>query len=213
MNWLDGATARAQRILNESVARGDVPGAVVLIALGADASVVTAGHPALGAAAPITRDAIFRIASITKPITALAALMLVDDGILTLDEPVERFLPELSVRRVLRHIDGPLSDTQPAHRAITLEDLLTLRLGFGLPPAYPAPTPIIKALQTLGLMAAGPTPPPFDPDTWLQRLCQLPLMAQPVSAGSTTRARLSWAYSSLALRACRFRWQSGHADV
>jgi len=78
------------------------------------------------------RDTIFRITSMTKPILATATMMLVEDGRLALDEPVDRLLPELANRRVLKRIDGPLDDTVPANRPITIEDLLTFRMGYGM---------------------------------------------------------------------------------
>ena len=134
--------------LHESMAahvrRGDAPGIVTLInrrgAVDADA---------VGAA---RRDSIFRITSMTKPIAAAAALMLVEDGKLRLDEPVDRLLPELADRRVLRRIDGPLDDTVPAKRPITLRDLLTCRMGFGLI-LGPRDTPVVKAAEDLQLGA------------------------------------------------------------
>jgi len=180
MTWLDLAKERVRQLLHESVTRGEVPGAVALIAQRDEHCVISAGHRALGDSTPLQRDAIFRIASMTKPITALAALLLVDDGKLRLDESVDRLLPELAQRRVLRHIDGPLDDTVPANRAITVEDLLTLRLGFGLPPSFPAKTPIVEALEALNLHVFGPPRiESYTADEWIRRLGQLPLMAQP----------------------------------
>ena len=76
-------------------------------------------------------DTIFRISSMTKPITAVATLMLLEECVLRLDEPVDRLLPELADRRVVQRIDGPIDDTVPAHRPITVRDLLTFRMGFG----------------------------------------------------------------------------------
>jgi CubicO group peptidase (beta-lactamase class C family) len=88
---------------------------------------------------------IFRIASLTEPITAVATLMLVDDGKLTLDAEVDRWLPELSNRRVLRRVDAPLNHTVPAERPITVRDLLTFTCGFGQLYARPDEYPILKA--------------------------------------------------------------------
>jgi CubicO group peptidase (beta-lactamase class C family) len=108
--------------------------------------------------------------------------MLVEDGTLALEEPVDRLLPELAGRRVLRHIDGPLDDTVPANRPITLEDLLTFRLGHGLivEPTFDPPFPIVHAVNELQL-AMGPPDPrtPHDPDRWIERFGSLPLMYQP----------------------------------
>jgi CubicO group peptidase (beta-lactamase class C family) len=126
------------------------------------------------------RDSIFRIASMTKLVTAAAVMMLVEDGKLRLDEPVDRQLPELANRRVLKRVDGPLDDTVPAARAITVEDLLTFRLGWGIQFAPPT-WPILEAIADLGICGFGMPNPlqPFGTDEWLKRLGTLPLMAQP----------------------------------
>ena len=139
------------------------------------------GTLAVGDPAPLSRDAIFRIASLSKPIGAAGAMVLVDDGVLSLGDPVEKFLPELAGRRVLRSLESPLSDTVPAERPITLEDLLTFRLGFGSIMAPPDTYPIQSAEVELGLMTLGPPwpPPTFGPDEWLARFASLPLMEQP----------------------------------
>src|SRR5205823_511706 len=102
------------------------------------------------------------------------------------DEPVDRLLPELADRRVLRRVDGPLDDTVPAHRPITLDDLLTCRMGYGMlfvpeanPPFLP-PYPVVTAATELDLVLGPPDPrTPHDPDEWLRRFGTLPLMAQP----------------------------------
>ena len=127
---------------------------------------------------PMRRDTIFRITSMTKPITAAAAMILVEDGKLALDEPVERLLPELADRQVLTRIDGPLDDTVPAIRPITVRDLLTMRLGFGLlfEPSYP----IVQAANDRGVNMVPPDPSvAISPDEWLRRFATLPLMHQP----------------------------------
>src|SRR5262249_58529315 len=99
----------------------------------ADAS----GSMAIGGA-PIERDTIFRIASMTKPVAAVAAMILIEECRLRLDDPVDAFLPELANRRVLRTIESEIDDTVPAERAITLRDILTFRLGFGSVPLLAA---------------------------------------------------------------------------
>ena len=170
--------------LQEHVDRGAVPGMVALIACGGDVRVEVLGSAALDDPAPLTRDAIFRIASISKPIGAAGAMVLVDDGVLSLDDPVERFLPELADRRVLRSLGGPLDDTVPAARSITVEDLLTFRLGFGLVLPLPGDYPIQVEEERLGLATIGPPwpPPSFGPDEWIARFATLPLMEQPGQA-------------------------------
>jgi CubicO group peptidase (beta-lactamase class C family) len=92
-------------------------------------------------------DTIFRIASVTKPIMAAAAMILVEECVLRLDEPVDPYLPELADRRVLRTIDSPVDDTVPAIRSITLRDLLTFQLGIGAIFAEPGTYPIQQALE------------------------------------------------------------------
>ena len=122
-------------------------------------------------------------------------MALVDDGVLALDDPVETFLPELADRRVLRSLESPLDDTVPAARSITVEDLLTFRLGFGAIMAPPGSYPIQDAEAELQLATLGPPwpPPPFDSDEWIRRFATLPLMDQPGRPGATTRARKCWA--------------------
>ncbi|HEX3424833.1 MAG TPA: serine hydrolase domain-containing protein [Acidimicrobiales bacterium] len=126
-------------------------------------------------------DTLFRITSMTRPVTAAATLLLVEDGRLALDEPVDRLLPELAGRRVLRRLKGPVDDTVAAHRSITVEDLLTFRAGFGMILAPPSDYPILAAEASLQLCSVGPPTPatPHNPDEWIRRLGTLPLMAQP----------------------------------
>src|SRR5690349_17844521 len=100
--------------LRRHVDRGTVPGAVGLVARGADVEVVAVGSVDADGTAPMARDSIFRIASITKPITAAAVLMLVEDGLIGLDAPVEEWLPELAKPMVVRTPDAPVGDVVPA---------------------------------------------------------------------------------------------------
>jgi CubicO group peptidase (beta-lactamase class C family) len=125
------------------------------------------------------RDTIFRIASMTKPITAAAAMILVEECRLRLDEPVDRLLPELAERRVLTRIDGPVDDTVPARRPITVRDLLTLRLGLGVVMAPPGRYPIQEAIAEAGLDLGLNPPAAWTPDKWMARLGRLPLIHQP----------------------------------
>jgi CubicO group peptidase (beta-lactamase class C family) len=173
--------AYLHRVLEGHVTRGALPGLVALVARGDHVHVDVIGTKAFGDAEPMPRDAVFRIASLTKPITAAAAMVLVDDGVLNLDDPVDAFLPELADRRVLRSLDAELDDTAPAARAITLEDLLTFRLGFGAVMAMPGTYPIQAAADALGLNTTGPPWPPTanTPDEWIRRFGMLPLISQP----------------------------------
>ena len=171
---------RLHDIMAGHVAHGQIPGIVTLVSRRGDIHVDAVGAKAFGGA-PIQRDTIFRITSMTKPITAAAAMILVEECTLRLDEPVDRLLPELADRRVLRRPDAPLDDTVPANRAITVRDLLTFRMGFGLVMAPPGTYPIQKALSDLQIVGFGPPDPstPHDPDEWMRRLATLPLMSQP----------------------------------
>jgi CubicO group peptidase (beta-lactamase class C family) len=166
------------------VERGELPGLVTLVAQGDAVHVDPIGMTAFGSGEPLRRDSVFRIASLTKPMLATLALMLVEEGRLALDEPVDRLLPELADRRVLERIDGPLDQTQPAARPITLEDVLSSRMGYGaiFDPSFEPPYPVINAANELELVTMPPTPDPrirHTPDAWLARFATLPLMAQP----------------------------------
>jgi CubicO group peptidase (beta-lactamase class C family) len=162
------------------VERGEVPGIVTLISRRGEVRIDAIGEKAVGGGDPIRRDTIFRISSMTKPITAAATMILVEECKLRLDEPVDRLLPELSERRVLKRLDGPLHDTVPAHRPITVRDLLTFRMGFGLVVAPPDAYPIQRAASKLLLGQGAPNPStPPAPDEWIRRFATLPLLHQP----------------------------------
>src|SRR6516164_8337469 len=174
---------RLADIVEAAVARGDAPGVVTAVSRGDETHVKAAGAMAIGGP-PMRPDTVFRISSITKPVTAAVVLSLADEGLLGLDEPVDRLLPELAGRRVLRQMDGPLDDTVPAARSITARDLLTFTFGFGMVMemfASPDPWPVIAAADKLHLAALGPPDPGGqpDPDTWVAGLGSLPLLAQP----------------------------------
>ena len=173
---------RLHEAMAARVAKGELPGMVILLAHGEDVQVVPIGVMAFGGDEPMRRDTIFRIASMTKPILAAATMMLVEDGKLALGEPVDRLLPELADRTVLKRIDGPIDDTVPARRPITVEDLLTFRMGHGLifEPTFDPPYPIVNAAKELELVMGPPDPrTSHDPDEWIKRFGTLPLMYQP----------------------------------
>ncbi len=165
------------------VARGEIPGIVTLVARGDEVFVDAVGTTTTGGPdnQPMRRDTIFRIASLTKPIAAAGTMLLVDDGVLRLDDAVTRWLPELANRRVLRRIDAALDDTVPARRAITVRDLLTSCLGFGSVMAPPDTYPIQRPIRDGHLGGDGfPHPSQFPaPDEFMRRLGLLPLMYQP----------------------------------
>jgi CubicO group peptidase (beta-lactamase class C family) len=169
---------RMADVMRGYVDRGEIAGAVTLLCRHDEVHVEAIGARDLATAAPMRRDTIFRIASMTKPITAAAAMILVEEAKLRLDDPVDRWLPELANRKVLRGIDSPLHDTAPARRPITLRDLLTFRLGLGAVMVFPERYPIQKAMVEAGL-APGPRPLPFSPDEFMTRVGRLPLMHQP----------------------------------
>ncbi|MDD7970832.1 serine hydrolase domain-containing protein [Roseinatronobacter alkalisoli] len=164
--------------LDQAVTTGRVPGLVALVARGPDVWTHVAGVRDLDSGAAMQRDTLFAVASIGKPLTAVAALMLVQDGVLDLDEPVDRWLPELAEPQVLRQMDGALDDTLPATRAITLRDLLSQRMGLGI---VFADMPLTRQMQALGV-APGPMIFGEDADTYMARLGSLPLAHQPGEA-------------------------------
>ncbi|GHO77542.1 serine hydrolase [Ktedonobacter sp. SOSP1-85] len=172
--------ARMHDIMASHVERGSVPGLVTLVSHRGEIHVDTIGTQTRDRNIPVQRDTIFRISSMTKPITAVATMILVEECRVRLDEPVDRWLPELAERKVLRRENGPLEDTVPANRSITVRDLLTFRMGFGQMMASPEDYPILKEAiaQEIGMGPPSPSTLPA-PDEWLRRLGQLPLMHQP----------------------------------
>jgi CubicO group peptidase (beta-lactamase class C family) len=170
---------RMRDVMAGHVERGDVPGVVTLVSRRGEAHVDAIGVKAIGGD-PIRRDTIFRIASMTKPIAAVATMILAEECRLRLDEPVDRLLPELADRKVLRRLDGPLDDTVPAKRPITVRDLLTMRMGFGFILEHSDQAPILRAASELQVMPGPPSPAAAPaPDEWIRRLGTLPLMRQP----------------------------------
>ena len=170
--------ADLRETLSRHVAGGDVPGLVALVSRHGETHVEAIGMQAVGGSVPMKRDTIFRISSMTKPITAAATMILIEECRLRLDEPVDRLLPELADRRVLRSLEGPLDDTVPAHRPISVRDLLTFRSGHGAVMVWPAKYPIQKAAEAAGV-APGPDQLDIPPDEFMKRLGSLPLIRQP----------------------------------
>jgi CubicO group peptidase (beta-lactamase class C family) len=171
--------ARLHDVMTSYVERGEVPGVVAVLSRGGEVQVEVMGSLSFGGPA-LQRDSLFRISSMTKPVTAVAALMLVEECRLRLDDAVDELLPELADRRVLQWVDGPLDDTVPAKRPMTLRDLLTFRMGFGQIMANPEQCPILQASGALQLGMGPPNPQKMPaPDEWLRRLGTLPLMYQP----------------------------------
>lgn len=173
--------ARMHDVMAGHVTRGQVPGLVSCVSRRGEVHIDAIGQKAVGDPAPMQPDSIFRITSMTKPITAVATMILVEECKLRLDDPVDRLLPELANRKVLKRLDGPLDDTVPARRAITVRDLLTFRMGFGLIMGDQSAYPILRELKAQGLTSVGPPKPAtlLTPDEWMRRLGALPLMDQP----------------------------------
>jgi CubicO group peptidase (beta-lactamase class C family) len=164
---------RLRDVLDGYVRRGEVPGAIALVSRG--------GKTHLEQAGDVQPDTIFRIASMSKPVVAAAAMILVEDCVLRLEDPVDDYLPELASRQVLTRFDAPLNSTVPARRPITVRDLLTFTLGLGFGEGMwgpPGTVPIMDALTALG--QGAPKPAEFPPvDEWMRRLGELPLVCQP----------------------------------
>src|SRR5262249_2800247 len=151
---------RLHRAMADRVARGEMPGIVTLVAQGDEVHLDAIGTMTFGGEQPMRRDTIFRIASLTKPILAAAAMMLVEDGALALVEPAVGLPPERATGGVLRPVDGPPDDPAAPNRPITVEDLLTFRMGYGmlLEPTFDPPFPIVQAANELQLVMGPPDP-------------------------------------------------------
>ncbi|NKZ01131.1 serine hydrolase domain-containing protein [Nocardiopsis alborubida] len=168
---------RMRDVLARHVESGRIPGLVALVGRGGETHVEALGTMRHDGGAPMRRDTVFRMASTSKPVSAAAAMVLLDECRLRLDDLVEQWLPELADRQVLRRIDGPLDDTVPARRPITVRDVLTSTFGLGIDRSALG-TPIMNAVFEQGLTPDLPEPMP-EPDEWMRRLGTLPLMHQP----------------------------------
>ena len=157
-----------QDMVASAVRDGTVPGAAALVARGEDVEIGSAGE--------LEPDSIVRIASMTKPITAAAVMLLVDDGLVSLGDPVARWLPELGSPQVVRTPESPIDDVVSAERAITVEDVLTFRAGWGFPSDFslPAVAELFEKLPVFG--------PRETPDEWVRTLAQVPMLRQPGEA-------------------------------
>jgi len=168
---------RLRGVMAGYVERGDLPGLVMLVSHRGEVQAGAIGRLAFEGS-PMLRDSLFRITSMTKPVTAAAAMVLVEDGRIRLDDPVDQWLPELANRKVLLRFDALIHQTVPARRAITLRDLLTFHCGLGIVPIFPERLPIQRAYAEAGL-APGPVFPSFPPDELMRRYGSLPLIYQP----------------------------------
>ncbi len=171
------AGSEIKAALQKVVDSGDLAGAATLVWREGEVLTTCVGWREMEAHLPVERDTIFRIASMTKPITSVAALMLVEEGRIALSDPIARYAPEFSDMRVLRSPNGPLSETDSAERLITFEDLLTHRAGLTYADFHRGP--IAQAYrEALG----GEIDSDVAPDDWIARLAKLPLIGQPGSA-------------------------------
>lgn len=156
--------------IREVVDAGLLSGAVTMVwQRGEVLQVNEIGYRDVQARQPMQRDTIFRIASMSKPVTSAAVMMLVEEGRLALDEPVTEWLPEFDDMRVLDDPRGPLDATSPAHRPITVDDLMTHRSGLAY--VFSVQDPLSREYQRL--------PVRQQPDAWLAELAALPLTHQP----------------------------------
>jgi CubicO group peptidase (beta-lactamase class C family) len=163
-------------VLARHVDAGDVAGLVAVVARAGDVEVIVLGDQSVGGAA-MREDSLFRIASAGKPITAATALALIADGRLRLDDPIDDILPELAAPQVLREPSGPINETVPALRSITVRDLLRSTNGHGFPSDFSAP---IVTLLTEELLQGPPQPQAFPPpNEWMGKLRAIPLLHQP----------------------------------
>ncbi len=157
-----------QDLVETAVASGTVPGAAALVARGDDVEIGSAGE--------IEANSVVRIASITKPITAAAVMLLVGDGLLALGDPIARWLPELASPQVVRTPQSPIDDVVPAERAMTVEDILTSRAGWGFPSDFSLPA-VMELFERLPVFGPRETP-----NEWLATLAEVPMLRQPGEA-------------------------------
>ena len=159
---------------NSFVQQGMIAGAATLVWRDGVVHAAGVGLRDIAAGLPVERDTIFRIASMTKPITATAALMLYDEGLFALDDPITRWAPEFADMRVLRSPEGALDDTVAADRPITLLDLLTHRSGITIGGFHAGPI-----AQAYGDAFGMDIDSPLTPDAWIAAMARLPLIDQP----------------------------------
>lgn len=163
---LDGNQASIQEVIDA----GLLAGAVTMVWQGGSVLQVNElGHRDVSAKLPMQRDTIFRIASMSKPVTVAAAMSLLEEGRFTLSDPVAEWLPELAGMRVMADPAGPLERTVPAQRPITFDDLMTHRSGLAY--AFSVGAPLSRAYGKLMFRQ--------DQDRWLTELAALPLAHQP----------------------------------
>lgn len=161
--------------VSKAVGSGDIPGGLSVVwQNGRIHALHQAGARDLGNRAPVEMSTLMGIASMTKPVTVAAAMTLIERGVMKLDDPITRWAPEFARMRVLRRADGPLDDTYPAPRTITVEDLMTHRAGFAY--GFYTQGPLAVALITKLGMGIEST---LTMDAWMRALADLPLAYAP----------------------------------
>ncbi|GAA3374047.1 serine hydrolase [Streptomyces racemochromogenes] len=170
---------RLREVLEAHVESRKIPGLVALVGRGGETHVEAIGTMRHDGGAPMCRDTIFRMASTTKPVAVAATMVLLDECRLRLDEPIDRWLPELADRRVLKGPDSPLDDTVPARRPITIRDLLSSTCGLGLDMTAMGSPMMTAYFERKVYGENGWMLPAVEPDEWMRRLGTLPLMYQP----------------------------------
>src|SRR4051812_32766176 len=177
MNKLSEVEAAMQKVVNS----GELAGAATLVWRAhsgyGEAQTVCVGWRDVEANLPVQRETIFMPGSMTKPITSVAALMLVEEGRIALTDPIARYAPEFIHMRVLRTPNGPLDETDAAERPITVEDLLTHRAGFTYRDFHRG-----SIAQAYRDALGEDIDSDVAPDEWIARLAQLPLIGQPGSS-------------------------------
>jgi len=168
-------------VLSGYIERKEMPGLVALVSHHEDVHIEALGTLTFNQSAPMRTDTVFRIASLAKPVTAVAAMILIEECKLRLDESIEPWIPELANRQVLRSLSSSLDDTVSARRPITVRDLLTFRMGFGSVMAPPDTYPIQRSIREYQIGGDGPPRPSQAPtaEEWIRRLGSLPWIAQP----------------------------------
>lgn len=167
-------------LLEKHVAEGAFPGAVALVDRSGEVEIAAAGTTEPAGTTPMQADALFRLSSVTKPVTAAAVLALIDDGVLTPDAPIARWLPELASPKVVRTPASGPDDVVPADRPITVEDVLSSRSGWGFGADFTAPA-VQPLFADVAVYNGGPRSP-LDPDEWVAALAGVPLLRQPGEA-------------------------------
>ncbi|WP_199552212.1 serine hydrolase [Streptomyces sp. N35] len=168
---------RLHGVLERHIESKRIPGLVALVSRGGETHVEALGTMRHEGGAPMRRDTIFRMASVSKPVTMAATMVLLDECRMRLDDPVDEWLPELADRKVLKRPEGPLDETVPANRPITVRDLMTCTMGLGMDfELMQSPIRTATFEATDYSVASGLAP---HQDEWMRRLGELPLQYQP----------------------------------